>query len=985
MQYFLCGQKRWYLLVFFLGISFYTAFAQNTSDPIIQQDYQSLLDSLEETHDQVGFRSKVNGVFRRLREEWPEGQMERGYQQMLVFSNNYYGKDHRINALILHQAGIHQYLEDQLDTALVLFSESIKIRESILPATHPEMGHSFYLLGRTHYYLDNNDAAIKAFKQSFQIYESQQNCAMVVSVLRMLGDTYDYLEEQELAEAYYDLLLANARQCYDLDNPALANLYFYAARVFSDNKKKRTKALEYYQIAQQIFERGNNEETNNYVSSLMNQGAVYIDLEKYEAAFKALNQAFLLKKEREDESGLDIYYECIGAIYRRQKQYNQSLAAYQKAFDIRIAESDTVSKDINYAYHNLAEVHQESGDFQQAVDLYQKALQSADRNFTSSDYFDNPKPDNLDLTIESKELIKDLDFKGRLFYEWYNESGDIVHLKIALASYRCAIELIDGKRADLISDGSKLLWQEKLFPVFEHALKVALEIYEKEGLLEMKDLIYEWMEQSKSMVLLESLAAQQEEVGSVGQDSLLRQIELLEDQVSSLQREFIETPADDRLKKDFLKAQIDYWETKRILNEYKSSFRNQIQELDQTTLSDFQAQLNDEHSLFVEYFVGNQEVFALFFNKNQSYVFSTKLDDIPEQTKRLRGLLSTPNESLESYEAFQKLSHQLYLQLLSAGLNTFDESIDKITIIPDGILAALPFEVLLDQPSEAKTVYYGPDQLPYLINQYAINYAFSIATLIQQRSNQKQNAKHTYLGMAPEFKAQAAAAPSRQCNQGSLGPLLENKNEVEAINQLLSGKIASGVNANKSFFLKEGMDAQILHLATHACVDNQEPAKSKIFFSDDHLYAHELYQLELKAQMVVLSACETGVGEFQRGEGVMSLARGFAQSGAPSLTLSYWSVSDQSTAQLMRNYYTALAKGEPKHQALRSAKLDYLQNQEQLQRLHPYYWSAFVHFGDVEPIDLQSGYHFFWGYLLMIGAIAALLLFAGIQIRKSRS
>ncbi|MEM6379184.1 MAG: CHAT domain-containing protein, partial [Bacteroidota bacterium] len=209
---------------------------------------------------------------------------------------------------------------------------------------------------------------------------------------------------------------------------------------------------------------------------------------------------------------------------------------------------------------------------------------------------------------------------------------------------------------------------------------------------------------------------------------------------------------------------------------------------------------------------------------------------------------------------------------------------------------------------------------------------------------------------APAFTAQTVAAPSRQCNEGSLAPLLENEAEVEAIWELISGEVAKGNTATKAFFLKEGMQAQILHLATHACIDDLEPSKSKIFFSDDHLYAHELYQLKLQAQMVVLSACETGVGVFQRGEGVMSLARGFAQSGAPSLTLSYWSVSDQSTAQIMDAYYQFLKQGQFKHQALRNAKQQYLNEQEQLQRLHPYYWSAFVHFGNVEPVKLRTDY-----------------------------
>lgn len=983
--------RRIVCLTMLMLLSF-SAFAQNESNALKQENVIALLDSLEQKHDQADFRAFVVSALKRLSRLMDQDLDEEGYEAVLALTKSYFGPGHRLTALILHQLSIFQYRKKKYDDALVSMKHSIKLRTALIPDNHPEMGHAWFVLGlifdgQESDRQENLNAAIAAFKNSLNVYEILNDPSMVINNLRRLGGAYEDLEEQELAEVYFDLTLTNARIYYDLDDPRLANLYLFAANVFSDNPEAQIKALDYYQLSQQIFERGNNEDRSNYASALINQGAIYIDINNYEAAFKALNRALLLKSELEDNSELDVIYEYIGAIYRRQNKYDQSLAAYQKTLEIRKNEEDLVSEDINYAYHNLGEVYQEIGDFPKAASYYQQALQAADQNFKSADFAKNPELENLDLSVEYTDVIKDLDFKGQLFYEWYKSEGEVSKLKIALATYKRAIELIEDKRGDLISDGSKLFWQEKLFPVFENALTVAFEIYEKQGLPEMKGLIYEWMEQSKSMVLLESLAAQQEEMAYIGQDSLLRQIEFLTDRVSDLQRQVIENTKDGRLRKELLKAQIDYWETKRTLKEYQSSFTNELKELDKVTLSGFQAQLKDEHALFVEYFVGNQVVFALFFNKNESYTLSTKLDNIPKQTKRLRGLLSSPNESYESFEAFQKVSHQLYLQLLSAGLNNFTVPVDKVTIIPDGILAALPFEVLLDQPSEEKIVNYAPDQLPYLMNKHAINYAFSVATLIQQRSNQKKKARYAYVGMAPEFNAQAVAAPSRQCNQGSLAPLLENKNEVEAIQQLLTGEIVSGAAANKAFFLEEGMHAQILHLATHACVDDQEPGRSKIFFSDDHLYAHELYQLQLQAQMVVLSACETGVGVFQRGEGVMSLARGFAQSGVPSLTLSYWSVSDQSTAQVMRHYYEALSEGQEKHEALRNAKLDYLRNQEQLQRLHPYYWSAFVHFGDVVPIDLKSGNRFFWAYILIFGLLITLLSYYlfGKKVNQSRA
>lgn len=980
---FLVQKLNTWLIVGFISVISFSTFAQKEPSPISGKDYMRLLDSLDRAHDQKDFRALVNRTFRQLRENWAKDSIEVGYQTFLKVSQNHFGTNHRITALILHQSGIYQYLEDNLDTALVLLEKGIHLREKILPKHHSELGHSHYLLGRTHYYLDNNDLAIQSFKKSFEIYEIQQNCAMVVNSLRMLGDTYDYLEEQELAEAYYDLVLMNARSCFDQDDPALGNLYLYAANVFTNNLEEKNKALDYYKKAQLIFERGNHQNRPNYASALISQGGIYIDLSRYQEAQKALDRAISLKEKFKSETELDVIYEYLALVARRQKDYKTALFYLEKVREIRSEDYDLVSEEMNIVFHNFGEVYQEQGDFQKAAAYFQKALQAADRNFDPKGLKDNPDLEKLDLTISYTDFIKDLDFKGQLFLAWYQKEGKLSYLQTALSTYQKAIELTDLKRSDLISDGSKLFWQEEQFPVFDRALKVAFTYYEQKKTADTKNLIFAWMEQSKSLLLLESLAAQQKEKSYVGKDSLLYQIDLLTNRVSKLQRQLIEKGTSEVLEKDLLETQIDFWESQKSLKERPTGFSAETLVSEKMEINEFQVEIDDGESVFVEFFVGQEEVYALFFNRHESYISSTKISTIPQATKTLRTLLSSPNQSPEAFETYQKEAYALYDQLLSWGLAQFDGSVFELTIIPDGILAALPFEVLLKESKNGKVVNYSPEELPYLINQYSINYAFSIATLVQQSNGQKQQSRYPYVGFAPEFNASVSAAPNRKCNQGSLAPLLANVQEVESIQKLLSGKIFRGAAATKAAFLEEGMKAKILHLATHACVDDQDPARSKIFFGDDHLYAHELYQLQLQAQMVVLSACETGVGVFQRGEGVMSLARGFAQSGAPSLTLSYWSVSDQSTAQLMNHYYASLANGYQKHDALQEAKLNYLRNQEQLNRLHPYYWSGFVHFGNTDPVELNSSKHSIWPFVWIVLGLLALLITLFLSRKKS--
>ena len=122
---------------------------------------------------------------------------------------------------------------------------------------------------------------------------------------------------------------------------------------------------------------------------------------------------------------------------------------------------------------------------------------------------------------------------------------------------------------------------------------------------------------------------------------------------------------------------------------------------------------------------------------------------------------------------------------------------------------------------------------------------------------------------------------------------------------------------------------------------------------DDSLMLEELYAQRLHAEMVVLSACETGIGELYKGEGIMSLGRGFTYAGARSLISSLWEVNDRSTAMIMKAFYQYLAEGVEKDLALQQAKKDYLSRSDQFQS-HPYFWAAFVANGDMKALEMEE-------------------------------
>ncbi|MEZ4684577.1 MAG: CHAT domain-containing protein [Bacteroidia bacterium] len=163
----------------------------------------------------------------------------------------------------------------------------------------------------------------------------------------------------------------------------------------------------------------------------------------------------------------------------------------------------------------------------------------------------------------------------------------------------------------------------------------------------------------------------------------------------------------------------------------------------------------------------------------------------------------------------------------------------------------------------------------------------------------------------------------------------------------------------------------------HALVDDKDPLRSYLVFSQvegeengPFLYASELYGMHLPAQLAVLSACNTGYGSMQRGEGIMSLSRAFAYAGCPSTVMSLWQAPDAETGSLMEAFYRSLQEGTAKHLALRAAKKAYIEDAYTSQQAHPFYWAGFIVSGNTAPVSGKGG-SFLWPWLL--GGLIAVL------------
>jgi len=199
---------------------------------------------------------------------------------------------------------------------------------------------------------------------------------------------------------------------------------------------------------------------------------------------------------------------------------------------------------------------------------------------------------------------------------------------------------------------------------------------------------------------------------------------------------------------------------------------------------------------------------------------------------------------------------------------------------------------------------------------------------------------------------------------------------------MVPAEVLLNENATEAKFKELASDYNILHLAMHTIMKDDTPLLSWLAFTnaesndpgdtieDNRLYAYEVYNLSLNAEMAVLSSCNSGFGKMHRGEGMMSLARGFYYAGCPSVVMTLWQVSDKSSSELMTDFYRYLKKGRSKQEAMRLAKINYLDNADDLTS-NPYFWSGFVVLGDSSPIYKKSGVAY-W--------ISIIILFIGILI-----
>lgn len=347
--------------------------------------------------------------------------------------------------------------------------------------------------------------------------------------------------------------------------------------------------------------------------------------------------------------------------------------------------------------------------------------------------------------------------------------------------------------------------------------------------------------------------------------------------------------------------------------------------------NNLKSKLKKDNAVLIEYFYGKNSIYQFIISEQDITLKRIHFTlDIKQQVSNFINLFNKASIINNDIQNYSTQAFEVYKLL-----NFDDISTSKnIIIIPDGLLNFIPFETLLT--SKTKTTSYS--KMPFLIKRQNVVYNSSIVLYLNKNTKQNTN---TVLGFFPVFENETQT-------------LTYSVKEAEAIEKHMSSKLFMKAKASKSNFFSNAPNYGIIHLSTHAS-SGDFVTSSNLSFFDDTLFLNELYSLDLSPNLVILSACETGVGKLYKGEGAMSIARGFQYAGAQNILFSLWQINDLSTAQIMESFYKNYSTSQSAYTANQASKISYIENESiNNSKKSPYYWSAFVYYGDLTEVKSQN-------------------------------
>jgi CHAT domain-containing protein len=788
--------------------------------------------------------------------------------------------------------------------------------QEVLPDNSFLKAEVYRLMGESYLNLGRNERALELLLRSEQLYPANSELKLS-EAYNLMGIIYWNNANQELALQYHNRALELRERLLGKESLPVADSYNNIGLVYMDSDG--LQAGIYFNRTLKTYESAYGTMHPKVAFCMINIARAYTKRGLYNQAKETIEKVMYIWNQlyTDDHPNKAFTLSTLGQVYEAESDLSEALHQQELALQMYLRILGNKHPDVANTYFLIAEIFNKQSDYKEALHAYQNAIYANLINQSFITDYDLPQikeylnPDYLLSAMIGKAQLLEL--------MHYNQTLKARDLMSALDTYQLADSLITQIRQIRVTENDKLRLGEISRLAYEKGISISMTLadlpFQK---ARFQRVALQFCEQSKSAVLQEAIR-------------------------DTNAKSFAGIPQSELQLEDSLEQEIAYYIQKSASGEniesnrsklfaYQTALRNHIQYLENKfpryfelkyankpfSPEEVQAVL-DDHTAIVSYFEARESLYQFVITKEKINVHSiVKADEF----RKLNGFRNALKFNIQ--DIVEALSYELHEVLIPS----IPKDITHLVIIPDGVLNTIPFEAL----KSIKT-------RKYLIEDYSISYDYSIQLWIE-RNQRLSNPSSKLLALAPiSF-------------DGVLSTLPGTENELMQIRQLFRSngkkvKIHTGSEAYEGQLKNNDLTTyKYIHLATHGKVNESKPELSRIYLSPDDendgiLYSGDIYNLNVNAELVSLSACETGLGKLSSGEGVVGLARSLMYAGATNLLVSLWQVSDESTANLMIGFYQQhLLDGQNTfHQALRKAKLELISSEKYQ---NPFYWSPFI-------------------------------------------
>ncbi|MFK8007154.1 MAG: CHAT domain-containing protein [Saprospiraceae bacterium] len=866
------------------------------------------------------------------------------------------------------------------EKCLNIFKEIYGERSADVGAIYMDLGYSFTKGEQYRLAKEYLEIALDIFNK-----KSKPDSEDFNRIYNNLGYFYKKTGDYEKALDFGRKALTIKLLNYNKDHPSVAKYHINIADAYY-GKKEYDEGLKYMQRGIEIYKDTYGEDHPQTAGSMADLADYYMKVKKFDAAENTYKESIRILEKRLSLTHPFVVagYESLGLLYEYQGDYQKALDLYKFTLEKYQNHIFVVNSFVANAYHNISIAFLEMNQLDSALFNIGKALENISSGFSAKDIRINPPLSSINI---EDHFLYYLETKAEILEKQFYKNNTIANLEIALNTLDDATKMIEKMRRSYQSESSKQSLNERSAPIFRAGVKVAFKMYQQ-----TKDTQYllkalNFSEKSKASILWQSMNENfaLENAGIPKEE--LNDLEKLGFEIQDLSEKVFESQSTEKeqLQNQLFDLKLKYENQISSLEKFNPAYFELKYALPEVISDDFIKGRVNESTALIEYFYDDDNIYTFLISNGDLHGFQDSVsEEIEESIQYLRNykISNSSKNALAENEKYIAQLNFLYQELIRPVENELND-LTQLIIVPHGVLNYLPFEML--SPKSDKKDF---RQLPYLIRNYNIQYAWSFAFLGKNKSQQR-NYKFDYLGFAPSFGNQVLVGNNISSSFGARANLTElnfTESEILKANELFQGNVFSGKNASESLFNQFAKDSKIIHLATHAFANDRQPMQSGFLFSnqkdtleDGYLNTYEIYNMKLPAELTVMSACNTGFGQLAEGEGVISLGRAFSYAGCRSVVMSLWMANDQSTASLMSYFYESLAEGNRKDMALKNAKIRYLENADPL-TAHPYFWAGMVAIGDMDSIS-SSENNWFW--LFGFGVVGVLFLFIFKNIKRS--